>query len=844
MVREGLVRQSLPVLDNLCQIDPEFLEAQMLLADARHLLNLESAKEAEASVLALGGAPKNRRALPKWAAYLRASRRPAALTSSIPSSSTNKSLDRPERSRYLIHQALLENPTNPLAAITHLKHIRQALVGNQVTSATVENLAQAYHQRWPRCISFTLVLAECLMDSSSSEQAVELVHQAASMDVTGQVAGRLWQDCNPFKSLWPDVLEVAADGPSSPQRIPVPAAVAAMLGWNQLPITSMVPVEIGTPTPQISPGDFKDKTQEPLELIALTLPESLQPIQEGLEKVARQINQSDLAHQDGRFPMYVIFTTRQGLENQYGIQGADQIDVAMRRLLVAISNRKTWGALLYYPDSPQLSSLKIAQGQNPVPAHDPWALKLALIDLDKVLAEQGEMIGAALIAGGPEIVPFHRLPNPIDDDDAEVLSDNPYASRDENYFAPEWPVGRLPGGNTSDPTLLLCQLQAIAQYHTEKARSIPWYEQWLTHVKRTLFQFGIYKPSNPESFGFSAAIWRRASLSVFRPIGEPRSLRISPPHNMTDSKKNGKDQSIKLPDSMLGYFNLHGLPDASEWYGQRDPNEPGEGPDFPMALRPEDIGKNGNGTKHSVAPEIVFSEACYGAHILDRTADQAIALKFLLSGSLAVVGSTCISYGSISTPLIAADLLGRTFWHYLGEGYPAGEALQKSKIYLAKEMNKRQGYLDGEDQKTLISFVLYGDPLVQTGMIGRGPKSTPRNINLPVPVATVCDRIDSKSEPSPVPGELMAQVKTIVSQYLPGMVGARVAYAQEHASCHSHSHICPTALFGSKTLPGRLPTRQVVTLSKRIVQASHTHSQYARITLDAQGKLVKLVVSR
>src|SRR5512143_6103 len=66
MVREGLVRQSLPVLDNLCQIDPEFLEAQMLLADARHLLNLESAKEAEASVLALGGAPKNRRALPKW----------------------------------------------------------------------------------------------------------------------------------------------------------------------------------------------------------------------------------------------------------------------------------------------------------------------------------------------------------------------------------------------------------------------------------------------------------------------------------------------------------------------------------------------------------------------------------------------------------------------------------------------------------------------------------------------------------------------------------------------------------------------------------------------------------
>ena len=54
------------------------------------------------------------------------------------------------------------------------------------------------------------------------------------------------------------------------------------------------------------------------------------------------------------------------------------------------------------------------------------------------------MIGAVLIVGGHSILPFHMLPNPTDDDDDTVYSDNPYTTSDENYLAPEWPVGRLP----------------------------------------------------------------------------------------------------------------------------------------------------------------------------------------------------------------------------------------------------------------------------------------------------------------------------------------------------------------------------------------------------------------
>jgi hypothetical protein len=38
------------------------------------------------------------------------------------------------------------------------------------------------------------------------------------------------------------------------------------------------------------------------------------------------------------------------------------------------------------------------------------------------------MIGALLIIGGSDNVPFHMLPNPTDDSDVNVPSDNPYAT--------------------------------------------------------------------------------------------------------------------------------------------------------------------------------------------------------------------------------------------------------------------------------------------------------------------------------------------------------------------------------------------------------------------------------
>jgi hypothetical protein len=243
------------------------------------------------------------------------------------------------------------------------------------------------------------------------------------------------------------------------------------------------------------------------------------------------------------------------------------------------------------------------------------------------------------------------------------------------------------------------------------------------------------------------------------------------------------------------------------------------------------------------APRIVFSEACFGANIINKSVEEAICLKFLDSGSQAVIGSTCTSYGSLTTPLIAADLLGKAFWNFLQQGYPAGESLRRAKIHLAREMNKRQGYLDGEDQKTLISFVLYGDPLAQSGMAGdqAQEKSAFSPAFNPDRIKTVCDKANPSAE-NQIPPEMIKQVKGIVQHYLPGMENANLVYAKEHIHCQGHHCEAPNLIASANAKQG--PSRQVITLQKEVTYQAKTHTRHARITFSADGKVTKLAVSR
>ena len=839
-------------LINVVTVDPEYVEAYVLLSDALHAAGEPTrARIYAACAEVFRGAELNKAQYPSWAIHL--NQAISALASGDPHTATSDS-----------QRALTADPDLPLITLVAMK--AQLAAGDRPAALM---LARTGHNRWPECLAFRLLLADELLSHGEVRRGVEYFHQAASDDPTGRVTDRILGPSNPYRSLWPTQLETRLSRP-------VPAIVAAVLGNNRLASGSLGQVDLKTSCGsehsevsqdvtgikkavkepatsckkpdatnldigvQPSNGDDSLPVPEPWESFQGPDPgddvlpehdqdaEILLEIEQDFNRIAARVNARQRHRdEDRRVPAYIILSSHTRLIQAFGDDCFQRIDQAIMSLVESVRRRSGWTANHLYVDDSNSSEPFCLSPADPANA---WQIKLRLADLDQALGRRGEMIGALLIVGGDRIVPFHMLPNPTDDDDEVIPSDNPYATTDENYFAPEWAVGRLPSDN--DPDLLVRLLRSYADEHRVAVQALnPFlrFRIWLATKLGRLFR------NSSRTLGYSASIWRKASLAVYKVIGDPVSMLISPPTEADHLPP------IAMRPAKFSYFNLHGLEDAPEWFGQRDPvRDEGAGPEYPIAMRPQDIVNNNN------APKIIFTEACYGANILGKTSQSALCLKFLDAGSRAVIGSTKISYGSITTPLIAADLLGRLFWEYLNQPLPVGEALRRAKLKLATDMHRRQGFLDGEDQKTLISFVLYGDPLhCPTYVTVRsGHKAIIRRMTRPEHLKTVCALGGPCTDSENLDQAYLKRVKAIVSQYLPGMADAQCRIHHQHHGCKGGDHLCPTHQLGIKSLEAEGRENLVITFSKHVRDGALQHPLFARLTLDPTGKVLKLAVSR
>jgi hypothetical protein len=369
-------------------------------------------------------------------------------------------------------------------------------------------------------------------------------------------------------------------------------------------------------------------------------------------------------------PAVLIVTSRNRLWQRYGPDGVEAVERAVADLVDAMAERQLAGTPVYTDDSPLLTNFGIL----PADPGQPSSVARVLSELGERCGWLDEIPRYVLILGDDGVVPFHRTENPSPDADNHVLTDHLYAVRPAAPMRPAFAVGRIPDGSLAQLTgAILNAANAHRRLAKGKAPELP-----------------------ATAFGYSASIWKRAARAVYGAIGDPKQVRLSPPLTRSEAPAPGAS------GPRYRYYNLHGLSDSADWFGQRDPTFPADYPFFPVALRPEDV---------ATAPgSLVFSEACYGADIDGRATHDSIALTSLAKGALGFVGATGVAYGGLDGPLVAADLLAHRFWTAILEGLPAGRALSRAKWELASEAHARQGYLDAEDEKAVHNFVLYGDP--------------------------------------------------------------------------------------------------------------------------------------
>ena len=520
----------------------------------------------------------------------------------------------------------------------------------------------------------------------------------------------------------------------------------------------------------------------------------------------------------------LAISCRGPLVARYGFEGFQRLE---RRLLTVSRELAFLGTrmVVAFVDDPG----SMAQHElSPIWSTDPTDIKRAIDELGHALGQDGSSVDGILIVGGDDVVPFFHLQNPSDDDDSAILSDNPYAVESgESIYAPRVAIGRLPDGSAGNLSLLLRQIDTLL----EVRRNPPATENSSRIVQAGIAALGAIglAVSNSLSFGCAASTWESVSGEAFSPLSTASSLRLSPPVIADDF------QSQWIHGRRFFYFNLHGSLDAPAWYGQVAAGGTDDRPPLPIAITPELL------SEADFAAPVVFSEASHAGNVSSKTATNSLALRFLSEGASAFIGPTATAYGTVTPPLAGADLLAELFWENLRDGDRIGEALGRAKTHYAADLMERQGYLDGDDQKTLLEFVLFGDPLMPVFQrVADREEDSDEDVDQTI---LLCNRSRSAADSRSVPPKMLRAAIEHVLDWCPeAATGAVRAHRRKPCSGQcglpGHQHDSPVP---RPNEPG------IIAVSARKEMATTDGStivKLARVTLGERGELVKCLVSR
>lgn len=661
-----------------------------------------------------------------------------------------------------------------------------------------------------------LILADLVLGARQDARAVALLHDATALDASCVVARELFAEDERYDWLTSRSLAVPAppselldDAPAvvrhALEAIAVQQTFSASARMDRSSALTAGAGEVRLKGEPETGAVEKLRVATPMMELSEQQPEDVLPISKSEEEVLVRL----------------VLSSRERLIARYGDEGFCELDARLLDLCDAASASTGHEVVKIYVDDEQCLG---PYGLSRVDRCDAEQVADLIERLNASLTGQHKRLISVLIIGGDSVVPFHRVANPADDDDVEVLSDWPYAAPEDSPLLAQFSVGRLPDGDGADPQVLLDLIGNATRQHMgscmvdERATS----RTWLNPIRRLLgsARRGL------TSVGYSAEVWAEAARAVFELIGDGESLYMSPP--LTDYDFLTAHETMPA----LGYFNLHGFQGSPYWYGHGE-SEQGT-PLLPVALTPLSVSWS------SAQGAVVYSEACYGAGLGNDSGAGCIALNFLARGAVGFVGSTAMSYGSLAPPLSGADLLGRYFWEGILDGLTVGHALLRARSSFVRAAATDQGYLDGEDQKALLSFVLYGDPSV--ALVASTPASlVEAEVEVTCPPLAYCAKI-ADSESIPLPQELKQKVQRSVPFLSVNgleahpLILCRVACSGEECA----SDTCHSMGGRSDALPDLMVASQRKVVSKGADQLGHV----VKVTVNAEGDVLKVLMSR
>lgn len=444
-------------------------------------------------------------------------------------------------------------------------------------------------------------------------------------------------------------------------------------------------------------------------------------------------------------PTTLVVSSAQALRSKYGDKGYGQIVGLLNELIEVLQAQGVDGRLLLVDNAEALRRYGYER-LDPVDAARPEQVRELLnAALPGEKSNSPHFPNTVFIIGGPDIIPFWRLPNPTFDSDREILSDNPYGARDETYLLPERIVGRLPddsgrkGGSNLDfllagltkvinrqrlaliphaiapglPMRLLgAMLPGQVKPHTELEDQLQFEREWLSGVLNDNQFMDKSRVAQLAPFFYSAEAWKHSTAILRDCVSAHIDISFSPPLH-AGTFDDGLVRS--LARARLLHFNLHGFRDNPNWYGQSQAARLVASPSLsslPVAFQPSQA------ALLQAPTPVVFSEACYGGYLSGKGVEDSIALSLLAQGSSTFIGSTAISYGSAGPELSCAGRLSYYFWkEVLQHGSSFGRALQAAKISYARDRLAAGYSLTGDDAKTLLEFSLLGNPVSGLGSV-------------------------------------------------------------------------------------------------------------------------------